>query len=59
MIFLLYGLAIIALAIGTATVYMAGIKAFPVEWLYYHYLFRKPIVWTIFAGTAVWVVWES
>lgn len=31
MIFLLYGLAIIALAIGTATVYMAGIKAFPVD----------------------------
>ncbi|MCP4140661.1 MAG: DUF3179 domain-containing protein [Chloroflexi bacterium] len=59
MAFLLYLLALIALATGTAAIYMALIKPFPVEWLYYHYFIRKPIVWTIFIGTVIWAVWES
>jgi hypothetical protein len=33
---------------------MALIKSFPVQWLYYHYFVRKPIVWTILVGTIVW-----
>ena len=54
-----YVLAIIALAVGTAAVYMALLQQFPVQWLYYHYFVRKPIVWTILIGFAAWVCWES
>ena len=35
---------------------MALIKSFPVQWLYYHYFIRKPIVWTILVVTLIWVV---
>jgi hypothetical protein len=59
MIFLLYTLAFVALATGAAAIYMALIKPFPVEWLYYHYFARKPIVWAIFIGTTIWVFWET
>ena len=33
---------------------MALIKSFPVQWLYYHYFIRKPIVWAILVGTVIW-----
>ncbi len=59
MVSLLYLLAIIALLTGTAGIYMALIKPFPVTWLYYHYFIRKPVVWTIFIGTVTWIVWEA
>jgi hypothetical protein len=59
MVFLLYLLAMVALATGTAAIYMAIIKPFPVEWLYYHYFIRKPLVWAIFIGTVTWLVWEA
>lgn len=52
--FLFYLIAIIALAMGTAAIYMALIKSFPVQWLYYHYFIRKPIVWAILVGTVLW-----
>ena len=55
----LYLLAVIALLVGTAAIYMALIKPFPVEWLYYHYFVRKPLVWTIFGGSAAWVAWGA
>ena len=55
MVVLFYLLAIIALATGTAAIYMALIKSFPVQWLYYHYFIRKPIVWAILIGTVIWV----
>jgi hypothetical protein len=42
-IIIFYLLAIIALVIGTAAIYMALIEAFPISWLYYHYFIRKPI----------------
>ena len=45
----LYLLSIIALLVGSAAVYMALLKPFPVQWLYYHYFIRKPVVWA-FAG---------
>ena len=54
MVFLFYLLAIIALATGTAAIYMALIKSFPVQWLYYHYFIRKPMVWAILVGTVIW-----
>ena len=54
MVFLFYLLAIIALATATAAIYMALIKSFPVQWLYYHYFIRKPIVWAILVGTVIW-----
>lgn len=53
----LYLLALIALFVGTAAIYMAMIKPFPVEWLYYHYFIRKPVVWAILGGSLVWVAW--
>ncbi|MEM7028029.1 MAG: DUF3179 domain-containing (seleno)protein [Chloroflexota bacterium] len=62
MVFLFYLLAIIALATGTAAIYMALIKSFPVQWLYYHYFIRKPMVWTIFVGTIIWtfsLTWQT
>ena len=46
----LYLLSIIALLVATAAVYMALLKPFPVQWLYYHYFIRKPAVWAIFLG---------
>jgi len=57
MMIILYLLATIALLVGTAAIFMALIKAFPVQWLYYHYFIRKPVVWTIFAGSLLWVAW--
>ena len=33
---------------------MALIKSFPVQWLYYHYFIRKPVVWAILLGTVIW-----
>ena len=55
----LYVLAISALLVGTAAVYMALLKPFPVQWLYYHYFIRKPAVWTILAGSLVYVTFLS
>lgn len=52
----LYLLAIVALLIGTAAIYMTMIRPFPVEWLYYHYFIRKPVVWAIFTGTVIWAI---
>ena len=49
-----YLLAIIALLVGTAAIYMALIAAFPVSWLYYHLFLRKPLVWAILLGTLLW-----
>ncbi len=51
----LYVLATLALLVGTAAVYMALLKPFPVQWLYYHNFIRKPAVWTILAGSLVYV----
>ena len=59
MLAVLYLLSVIALATGTAAIYMALIKFFPVQWLYYHYFIRKPLVWTIFTGTAIWIGWQT
>jgi hypothetical protein len=53
----LFLLAIIALLVGTAAIYMALIKPFPVEWLYYHYHIRKPVVWAILGGSLLWELW--
>jgi hypothetical protein len=50
-------LAIVALLVSTAAIYMALIKPFPVQWLYYHYFLRKPIVWSIFGASLLWVAW--
>ena len=59
MITIVYVLAFLALATGTAAIYMALLKPFPVRWLYYHYFVRKFIVWVIFSGTAVWAALET
>jgi len=51
---LFYILALLAVAIGTAAIYMALIERFPVWWLYYHYFIRKPINWSILIGLSIW-----
>lgn len=53
-IFIFWLLALLALTIGTAAIYMALIEVFPVKWLYYHYFIRKPINWTIFTVLLLW-----
>ena len=56
---ILYLIATIALLVGTAAIYMALIKAFPVQWLYYYYFIRKPVVWSILGGALIWTTWQS
>lgn len=56
---ILYLLSFIALLVGTAAIYMAMIKPFPVQWLYYHYFIRKPLVWAIFGGSLLWEIWRA
>ena len=51
-------LAALALLVSTAAVYMALIRPFPVEWLYYHYFLRKPVVWGILGISILWVLWR-
>ncbi len=55
----LYILAIVSIIVGTAAIYMAFLKAFPVKWLYYHYFIRKPVAWMIFIGSVFWVLWQT
>ena len=55
----LYLLATIALLVGSAAIYMALLKPFPVQWLYYHYFVRKPLVWTMSGGSLAYVTWLS
>lgn len=59
MLVFLYALALIALAIGTAAIYMALLRPFPVSWLYHHYFLRKPVVWTLLAAGVAVVAWTS
>lgn len=49
-----YSLAILALIIGPAGMYMSYIQFFPVKWLYYHFFIKKPINWSIFIGLVFW-----
>jgi hypothetical protein len=59
MIALLYLFAFIALAIPTAAIYMALLKPFPVEWLYYQYFLRKPLTWALLLTSFAWVGWTT
>ena len=58
-IYILYLAAVLALAIGTAAIYMAMLEPFPLRWLYWHYFVRKPLVWSILLGSAGWVGWMT
>lgn len=44
---LLWGLTLLALAMGTAPIYLALTEAAPIRWLYWHYHLRKPVLWGI------------
>ena len=59
MMILLNLLALIALAVATAAIYMAMLQSFPVEWLYYQYFLRKPLTWTILLASVLWVGWTT
>jgi len=52
---MLYLLAAIALLVGTAAIYMTLVQIFPVQWLYYHYFIRKPVVWSLLGVGLIWV----
>lgn len=52
-------LAIVALLVSTAAIWMALSSQVPARWLYYHYHVRKPVVWAIFGGALLWVVWQT
>lgn len=54
---LLFLLAVLAVAIGSAGIYMAILEPFPLRWLYWHYFIRKPVVWTSLLLGATWVAW--
>ena len=53
----LYLMALVALLVGTGAIYMALIKPFPIEWLYYHYFIRKPVTWAILLASLLWAAW--
>lgn len=56
MILGLWLLALLAFLVGTAAIYMALIRPFPVEWLYYHYFLRKPVAWGILGLSGLWTL---
>ncbi|GAB5466029.1 MAG: hypothetical protein Kapaf2KO_14650 [Candidatus Kapaibacteriales bacterium] len=53
-IIIFYILTFIALAVGTAAIYMSFIERVPASWQYYHYFIRKPVNWTIFTTVIIW-----
>ena len=55
---ILYLLAVTALLVGTAAIYMALVQVFPVQWLYYHYFIRKPVVWSLLGVGILIVAWD-
>ncbi|MBL4586024.1 MAG: DUF3179 domain-containing protein [Flavobacteriales bacterium] len=50
---LLYSIAFFSLLIGMGAIFTL-VEKFPVKLLYYHYHFRKPIIWTVFVGGFIW-----
>lgn len=56
-ILIIYLIAVISLLIGTAAIFMPLIPIFPYTWLYYHYIIRKPVNWSIFMGLISWTVY--
>ncbi len=44
---LMWLLAVLALALGTAQLYLAVAPAAPLAWLYWHARLRKPLLWTV------------
>lgn len=47
--------AVVALAHGTAAIYMALLPPFPVRWLYHHGRWRKPVAWVLLALATAWI----
>ena len=52
---ILYILAIISLVIGMGAIFTL-VEKFPLNVLYYHYHYRKPILWFIFISTLAYVL---
>lgn len=59
MLLFLYILAIIALVVGTAAIYSALFKPFPLKWISGYFFIRKPVAGSIFVGTVIWVCWVT
>ncbi|MEM7119002.1 MAG: DUF3179 domain-containing (seleno)protein [Chloroflexota bacterium] len=53
---ILYLLAAIALLTSVAFIVISLIKSLPLQWLYYHYFIRKPVVLLIFGGSLFWEI---
>ncbi|MCD4812400.1 DUF3179 domain-containing protein [bacterium] len=54
----LYSIAFFSLVIGMGAIFTL-IEKFPVKLLYYHYHFRKPIIWTAFTVTLIWQILDG
>lgn len=54
---ILYLLSIAALLVSTAFIAVTLIEALPIQWHYYLYFIRKPVVLTIFGGSLLWEIW--
>lgn len=59
MLVLLYVLAVAALVVSTGALYLALVPAVPATWVYYHYLVRRPAVWSLFAAGVLIVGWAT
>ncbi len=52
-------MAIFSLLFGPAGLYMSLIEAFPVKWVYYHYVIKKPINWSILMALLIATIFTS
>jgi len=55
---LLYSVAFFSLIIGVGAIFTL-VEKFPVKLLYYHYHFRKPIIWIVFVFTLIWQILDA
>ncbi|NOQ73894.1 MAG: DUF3179 domain-containing protein [Crocinitomix sp.] len=55
---MLYIIAFVSLIIGMGAIFTL-VEKFPVKLLYYHFHFRKPLIWSIFIGTLTYQIFNS
>lgn len=53
---LFYSLSFLSVIIAFGAIYITMVAAFPIQWTYYHYHFRKPINWLLFTGLLIWTI---
>ncbi|PCJ80311.1 MAG: hypothetical protein COA49_08735 [Bacteroidetes bacterium] len=53
-----YILALVSLVIGMGAIFTL-VEKFPVKLLYYHYHYRKPLIWSLFLGSSLYQIISS